>query len=124
MKFRIISWLVYWIMRTVSATMRFRVYGEDPGKAAQAAGKGMILVGWHGTTFIPVTKYRNRGYWSMISTSRDGEYQDRIFKKLGFNTVRGSSSARGAIQSTIRIVRELKAGGVLAHTPDGPRGPW
>jgi lysophospholipid acyltransferase (LPLAT)-like uncharacterized protein len=60
----------------------------------------------------------------MISTSRDGEYQDRIFKKLGFNTVRGSSSARGAIQSTIRIVRELKAGAILTHTPDGPRGPW
>jgi lysophospholipid acyltransferase (LPLAT)-like uncharacterized protein len=111
-------------MRIISATLFCRSYGEDPGLAARKAGKGMILVGWHGTTFIPVTKYRKRGYWSMISTSRDGEYQDRIFKKLGFNTVRGSSSARGAIQSTIRIVRELKAGAVLAHTPDGPRGPW
>ena len=59
----------------------------------------------------------------MISTSRDGEYQARIFGKLGFNTVRGSSSARGAIQSTVKITRELKSGGILAHTPDGPRGP-
>lgn len=104
--------------------MRVDVRGEDQiNRLIEQNGKGIILVTWHGRTFVPITHYRNRGFWSMISTSRDGEYQNYIFKRFGFNTVRGSSSARGAVQATLALVKQARAGGILAMTPDGPRGP-
>lgn len=115
---------VYTVVRAVCATLRWNVIGAERIDALiRQNGRGVICTLWHGRTFLPVNFFRHRGYWSMISTSRDGDYQDRIFRRFGFQTVRGSSSARGAVQATITLLRHLKSGGVLAHTPDGPRGP-
>ena len=123
MKFRLVSFLISWAARLVARTLRLRVVGEERVHALQADGTGVILVTWHGRTLIPITRFRGRGYWAVISTSRDGEYQNRIFQRLGWQTVRGSTSARGAVQAALTMVRHLKAGAVLAFTPDGPRGP-
>ena len=121
---QLVSCFLYHTVRLLGKTLRLQVVGEDAVSAIQAeSGAGVILVTWHGRTLIPITQYQKRGYWSMISTSRDGEYQDHLFRRFGFNTVRGSSSARGAVQSTLTMVKHLKAGAVLAFTPDGPRGP-
>ncbi len=122
-KIPIITFLVYWYTRCTAATLRLRVVGEDTVTDLQNAGQGVILVTWHGRTLIPITRFRGRGYWAFISTSRDGEYQDRIFRRYGWQTVRGSTSARGAVQSALTMIKHLKAGATLAHTPDGPRGP-
>lgn len=123
MKLYFIPLLAYWIARLLSATLRVRMIGEEHLRAAQEAGKGVILVSWHGRTFLPITRYRNKGYWAIVSTSRDGEYQNRLFQRFGINTVRGSTSARGAIQSVLTLTKHLKAGATAAFTPDGPRGP-
>lgn len=123
MKFRVVSYLICAFARCVAVTLRLRVIGEERVHALQAAGRGVILVTWHGRTLIPITRFRGLGYWAMISTSRDGEYQNRIFHRLGWQTVRGSTSARGAVQAAIAMTRHLKAGATLAFTPDGPRGP-
>ena len=122
-KQRFIPFLAFWIVRALSATLRVRIEGEEKVRAAQAAGKGVIVVSWHGRTFMPIARFRNRGYWAMVSTSRDGEYQNRLFQRTGINTVRGSTSARGAVQAALTMIKHLKAGATLAHTPDGPRGP-
>jgi hypothetical protein len=123
MKFRLVSFLVYWTARLLLGTLRLRVTGEEHVSELQNHGTGVILVTWHGRTLVPMSRFRNRGYWAIISTSRDGEYQDRIFRRFGWNTVRGSTSARGAVKSALAMVRHLKAGATLAFTPDGPRGP-
>ena len=123
MKLYFIPLLAYCIARVLSATLRVRMVGEEHLRAAQEAGKGVILVSWHGRTFLPITRYRNKGYWAIVSTSRDGEYQNRLFQRFGIKTVRGSTSARGAIQSVLTLTRHLKAGATAAFTPDGPRGP-
>jgi lysophospholipid acyltransferase (LPLAT)-like uncharacterized protein len=118
------SFAVYALARLVGFTLRWKVVGaERIDELIAQNGKGVICVTWHGRTFLPIIHFRHRGYWSMISTSRDGEYQDRIFKRFGFNTVRGSTSARGAVQATLTLIKHLKGGEVLAMTPDGPRGP-
>lgn len=123
-KDRLITWSVCCLARALSRTLRVSSFGEEPLDSLQAEnGEALILCGWHGGTFIPITRYRGRGYWAMISTSRDGNRQNHLFHRFGFRTVRGSTSARGAVESVITMRRELKKGGVLAHTPDGPRGP-
>lgn len=123
MKYRVVSFLVYWLLRLIIPTLRLRVFGEERVREIQEDGKGVILLTWHGRTIIPICRFRKRGYWAMISTSRDGEYQNRIFQRFGWQTVRGSTSARGAVQAALTITKQLKRGATLAHTPDGPRGP-
>ncbi len=122
-KYRLVSFLIYWFARLTAMTVRMRVVGEDQVQALQEAGRGVILVTWHGRTLLPITRFRNCGYWALISTSRDGEYQNRIFQRFGFRTVRGSTSARGAVQAALTMTKHLKTGATLAFTPDGPRGP-
>jgi len=120
----IITSVTFWLARIVASTVRLQVVNEEfLDRIDTDHGESVILVGWHGRTFIPINHYRGRGYWAMISTSRDGNIQNQIFHRFGFRTVRGSSSARGAVKAVITMRRELQKGGVLAHTPDGPRGP-
>lgn len=124
MKISLVTLLVAFLARVIARTLRLTVVGEEQIEVLrEKGGRGVILVTWHGRTFIPITRFRSRGYWAMISTSRDGEYQNRLFQRFGFHTVRGSTSARGAIKGALSMVRELKNGAILAHTPDGPRGP-
>jgi len=123
MKYRVVSFLVYWFVRLLTLTLRLRVIGEEKVRQLQQTGNGVILVTWHGRTMLPISRFRKAGYWAIISTSRDGEYQNQIFKRFGWQTVRGSTSARGAVQAALTITKRLKAGGTLAFTPDGPRGP-
>jgi hypothetical protein len=84
--------------------------------------QGTIFIGWHGRIVLATQLFRNRGYWAMISHSRDGEMQYQIFRRLGFNVIRGSTG-RGGMQALIECIREIKQGAVFALTPDGPRGP-
>ena len=81
-----------------------------------------IFVTWHGRSLIPANVFRDRGFWALISLSNDGEMQNEIFKRFGFQTVRGSTG-RGGVRAALQMARNLKAGGSLAFTPDGPRGP-
>lgn len=45
-----------------------------------------------------------------------------MFKKFGFNTIRGST-ARGGARAAVACAKLLREGNVLVVSPDGPRGP-
>jgi lysophospholipid acyltransferase (LPLAT)-like uncharacterized protein len=115
----IYSWIIYHVSRLVYATMRIH---HDYMPRYEATGKGCIYVTWHGRTMIPANYMRNRNYWTLVSLSRDGELQARIFERFGFQIVRGSTG-RGGVKGALQLARKLKEGGALAFTPDGPRGP-
>lgn len=129
---RLYSALVYMIARVLYMSLRMRVENLDsifpPDKTPRlpaAPGKatpGVILVTWHGRSLIPANVLRNRDCWALISLSRDGEVQNGVFQKFGFHTVRGSTK-RGGVRGALQMARKVKEGGVLAFTPDGPRGP-
>lgn len=85
-------------------------------------GKGAVLVTWHGRSFIPANVFKGRGFWAIISLSRDGEIQNHIFRRFGFRIIRGSTG-RGGIRAALEAARRVAEGGILAFTPDGPRGP-
>lgn len=115
----VISGLVYAIARFIGMTMRIEVQNYDKVKALPG---GKILAGWHGRTLMAATLFRNEGVWTIISQSRDGEMQNKIFKKFGFNTIRGSTG-RGGVKAAVESIKVLRKGGTMAFTPDGPRGP-
>lgn len=111
--------LAYLAARALFSTLRLTQINPE---GMQIQGRGAILVTWHGRTLIPANLMRNRGYWALISLSRDGEIQNTIFRQLGFQTIRGSTG-RGGVRGALAMARKVKEGGVLAFTPDGPRGP-
>lgn len=110
---------VYGLVRAIFATLSVQV--ENAERLLPETG-GAILVTWHGRTLIPSFYLRNRGLWALISLSRDGELQNEVFRLLGFRTIRGSTG-RGGIRGALRLARIAHSGGILALTPDGPRGP-
>ena len=91
-------------------------------KEAENSGPPLIWAFWHSRLLPLVYFYRKRGVVVLVSRSFDGEIIARIIEKMGFRTIRGSSS-RGGMESLREIVRELKKGSFVAFTPDGPRGP-
>jgi lysophospholipid acyltransferase (LPLAT)-like uncharacterized protein len=113
---QLVSGLLYSLVRLIARTLRFKTEGfpEDDHKA--------IICGWHGRSFTFANFFRNRGYWVVISHSKDGDMQNHIFTKLGYQVIRGSTG-RGGARAAIEAIRALKKGGTMAMTPDGPRGP-
>lgn len=109
----------YFLARAVGVTLRIEVRGAD--HLDQISG-GKILAGWHGSTFVAANYFKGQGLWTIISKSRDGDMQDKIFRRFGFKTVRGSSG-RGGARAVVESIRVLKSGETMAFTPDGPRGP-
>jgi len=71
---------------------------------------------------VPTWHARNRRLVAMISASRDGELVARLVERLGFDTVRGSSS-RGGTAAAMQMIERLKNGQIGAMICDGPRGP-
>ncbi len=119
-------------------TTRWRFENRAPADAAVASSTGIVACFWHGR--IPLgpacrevlaTKPRK----VIISLSADGEFIARAMERLSFPAIRGSSAraskaksaeakddkgGAGALREALKFIR---SGGVVAITPDGPRGP-
>lgn len=122
MRPRLLAFIVWSIARVIGLTLRLRILNFEQVLARARQGKGAVLVTWHGRSFIPANVFRGRGFWAIISLSRDGEIQNHIFRRFGFRIIRGSTG-RGGIRAALEAARRVSEGGILAFTPDGPRGP-
>lgn len=121
-KTRLIAGLIYAAVRVVCATLRLRYENEERTWKSVEENNGAIFVTWHGRTLIPINRFHGRGYWAISSLSRDGDLQAMNLRRFGFRVIRGSTGRRG-VAATREVLAALEEGGVLAFTPDGPRGP-
>lgn len=112
----------YALVRVIGKTLRYKVEGLENFESIVNAGKIPIYTFWHNRIFAGTYFFRNRGIVVMSSRSFDGEYIARFIKRLGYGTVRGSST-RGAISSLIEMIRLMKRGVPTAFSIDGPKGP-
>ena len=110
------------LIRLLAMTWRMRVENDAAVRAAREAGQRVIFTLWHGELLPLLWYHRNQGIAVVISEHRDGEIIAQIAERLGYATVRGSSS-RGASRALIGLMRALESGLDGAVTPDGPRGP-
>lgn len=78
---------------------------------------------WHEDDFTLIGPNRNRGYFAIVSLSKDGEMMNRALLRLKYRTCRGSSS-RGGVRAMLSIIRAMRSTGYHGVlTVDGPRGP-
>ncbi|MFL1460681.1 lysophospholipid acyltransferase family protein [Roseococcus sp. DSY-14] len=107
----------------VYRTTRWRVEGWEH------VPPGFLAAFWH--EMLPlmpllVEGARARGLVGrahvLVSRHRDGRFIAAGVRRFGVETVHASSS-RGGAAGALALVRLVRAGGVIAITPDGPRGP-
>lgn len=97
-----------------------------PEEGLPAARRGIIFAFWHGsmaTGWLLVRRlFPDAAPAAVVSLSPDGQILSETLGRLGFRLIRGSSS-RGRDAVRDGIAAELGSGGIVAVTPDGPRGP-
>jgi hypothetical protein len=108
-------------IRALRATWRMR-YEPPDLRARVARAEPLVYALWHGGLLVPAAALPGNGTAIMISRHADGEVIARIVERLGFTTVRGSST-RGGATALHEAVDALRAGRPAAFTPDGPKGP-
>lgn len=110
------------LIRALAATWRVRIVNGEHPRALRAAGTPVIFTLWHGQLLPLLMRHRHEEVSILISEHRDGEIIARIAERLGYRTVRGSTT-RGGERALLGLARILQSGGDVAVTPDGPRGP-
>lgn len=113
-KAAIIGWLGAWVIRCFAVTWRVRVIG-------QVEIGPRIYAMLHGNLLLPAFRMRKTGAVVMISRHGDGEMIAQAIERIGYPTVRGSST-RGAASAVREMVREHQDRPWVV-TPDGPKGP-
>ncbi len=111
-----------WLIRILGLLCRYDVIGEVNILRAKDEGKGVILAVWHGRMLLPIYHMRKRGIVPLISLHRDGEIITRIAHKLGYAARRGSPK-EGGLEGFKAMLKDLRAGKIVAMFPDGPTGP-
>jgi len=101
---------------------RVKICGGEHLAALRASGKPFLYALWHGRMLTPIVLHRHQGVAAMVSLHGDGEVVAQILRRLGYETVRGSST-RGGKEAFKLMVQWLETGGVGAVIPDGPKGP-
>lgn len=82
----------------------------------------VIYAFWHGRMLIFSYSHRWQKIHVLISQHRDGELIARIIERLGFVSVRGSTT-RGGTKAIFEMAKKGVSGYDVAISPDGPRGP-
>ncbi|MGF1659724.1 MAG: lysophospholipid acyltransferase family protein [Rubrimonas sp.] len=112
-------------------TTRWRIEGRAHLDDLLARGGPIIPAFWHGRLiFSPLWAPPGRRIFAMISNNRDGDLIAEVVGRFGVETVRGSTADprkeekdKGGRAAFVGGLQALREGGVLAITPDGPRGP-
>lgn len=120
---RLLWWLAALYIRLLRLTGRWRNEGEDTANRLFAEGRPLILAFWHGRLLMMPYAWRHREkVHVLISGHRDGRLIAGAMARFGIPTVTGSTR-RGGAGAILKLSRILQEGGVVAITPDGPRGP-
>ena len=112
----------YLAIKLIGSTIRWETEGLENLRSIESTGKLPIFCLWHDRIFAGTYFLRDRGIVVITSQSLDGEYIARFLKRLGYGTVRGSST-RGGVKALVEMIRCMRAGVSMAFTVDGPRGP-
>lgn len=122
---------IYWVpsrfIMLLAKIMRHAT--DDPeglvDKYTMSDDKKAVAVTWHNRLLFFAAVFPKRVRLrtvAVISASRDGQYIADLVSMFGVQSVRGSSSRKGA-NVLHAAMKTIKGGSLIAMTPDGPRGP-
>ncbi len=108
-------------LRALSASWKVEVLGAEHRDRAFGR-EGMLATLWHGRMLVPLPAHRDQELCVLVSPSDDGTLITTMLERFGYRTVRGSSNKNPA-RAIRELLTNLRGGGRIVITPDGPRGP-
>jgi len=87
-----------------------------------AAKQPFVFLLWHEVLLPLLWYHRHQGVAIVVSEAREGRYLGDYASRIGYTLLPGSST-RGGTRALLGAMRLLRDGGIVAITPDGPRGP-
>ena len=122
LKWQLIGILGKGFIDLLFSTIRVESVGAESVRDLIGSGRVIGAV-WHSRILAGCYLYRNRNAVALVSQSDDGEIIARILQKLGYETIRGSTT-RGGLRALAMLIRKLKETcRPTVITPDGPQGP-
>ena len=113
----------HYLLRFLHKFVRVNHVNREHFEQALSSGDSVLIAIWHGRILLPILEHKDMGIKVLVSLSADGEMIARTIERLGYETVRGSSSKRSR-EALNEMIRHLKVPGtVAAIMPDGPTGP-
>jgi lysophospholipid acyltransferase (LPLAT)-like uncharacterized protein len=109
-------------IRILASSWRIQLRHEEPWRRIYQARLPHVFLLWHEALLPLLWQHQDQGIAIVVSEAREGQYLADFATSLGYRTLYGSSTRRGA-RALLGAVRELQAGHAVAFTPDGPRGP-
>ncbi len=110
------------VVGALARTWRYREEGSEAWRGLLSERRPFVVALWHDILLMPLWRHRDLGVAIVVSEARDGRYLADVATRFGFGAIRGSST-RGGSKALLGARRVLEGGGVVAFTPDGPRGP-
>lgn len=119
-------------MLFVGATTRWKKVNREAVEPFWKAEAGKVVACvWHGRFCLFHTMWRLGQRFPkakvLISHSREGAIVAHTAGAVGAEVIRGSEAkkgkSKGGVEAMLRMARHIEGGGVMAVTPDGPRGP-
>jgi len=112
-------------------TTRWTRVNEAGARRVWTDGKPLIVCYWHGRIMQSHVGWRQSEgaprTLMLISQSKEGEAIAQACMMVGLDVVRGSTDKahkrKGGAEALRTMVKTLRAGGSVAITPDGPKGP-
>jgi lysophospholipid acyltransferase (LPLAT)-like uncharacterized protein len=121
----IIKWVGFLgaiVIRLWIGTLAFRYRCLGPNVFPErGVSQNFLYAVWHENLLVPCREFARRDILVLISQHADGEMIAQVCERLGFGTVRGSST-RGGLKA-LREMMRASASNHIAVMPDGPRGP-
>lgn len=122
---RLALWLLATILRLWSRTLRFDADAETVALLTRY-NQASAFVLWHNRLFLTPEVFRryrrHRQVFGLVSASKDGAWLAALYRMIGIQPVRGSSSNFGREAASV-LIQKLREGHDIGITPDGPRGP-
>ncbi|MDP6849915.1 MAG: lysophospholipid acyltransferase family protein [Planctomycetota bacterium] len=115
----LVRWFGPLFFRTLEATWKVKRAGLENGPES---GEPLVYAIWHESIPIGVPLLRKMGLCVMVSHHHDGELIERVIRRFGYLTARGSST-RGGVGAIRKMLRDASVSNGLVITPDGPQGP-
>jgi lysophospholipid acyltransferase (LPLAT)-like uncharacterized protein len=112
----------HWLARLACRWARVEIVNAEPVQELERKGEPVLYALWHGRMLVPVWWHRGTGLVAMVSQHEDGEMVSQLVARMGYRTVRGSST-RGGSAAARQLVAAIRNGTVAAMICDGPRGP-
>lgn len=110
------------MLKLLLATCRVELRGREKWEHRLAAGQHLLGGFWHESVPFIAADLGGTNFYTLTSSSFDGELAARLVNQFGLRAMRGSSS-RGGVQAIADLVRAADEVQGVGFTLDGPKGP-